>query len=393
MWTGDTLFTQVGLGDGDGCSKICADHDLWRLPEKDDSYGGSKPLYRFIRNRPVFRAGPPGSRISPNLGGRLVADLALCSQVFHASRPAYAARCLRTAEQVFSMSDHPWKGRLVTAAQFDYYPETEWRDDLELGAVELARALQMGGAPSGLPHADAGYYLRRAAHWAHAYITGPGDGGDSLNLYDVSGLAHAELADAIQAAGTPGGLEVTRAQLVSDLRQQVAGAMHRGGKDPFGNGFPYPYDQVPHVFGLAVEAALYDRLTSSQTYAGFGTGELGYALGANAWGSSFVIGAGSTFPHCPQHQVANLVGSLDGTSPILAGATVAGPNAPSNFQGLGVPGSARPCPPGGGDAFARFSGHGLRYLDAVRAWPSVEPADDYTATAVLAFVMAANGSI
>ena len=86
---------------------------------------------------------------------------------------------------------------------FDFYPETEWRDDLELGATELANALSAGDAPHGLPHDDAGYYLRKAAHWANAYITGPNDAADTLNLYDVSGLAHYELYRALGARARP----------------------------------------------------------------------------------------------------------------------------------------------------------------------------------------------
>jgi len=43
-----------------------------------------------------------------------------------------------------------------------------------------------------------------------------------------------------------------------------------------------------------------------------------------------------------------------------------------------------------GHAFKRslikvFTGKGARYLDNVVAWPSVEPADDYTALTMLVF--------
>ena len=31
-------------------------------------------------------------------------------------------------------------------------------------------------------------------------------------------------------------------------------------------------------------------------------------LGANAWGLSLIVGDGRTFPHCLQHQVANIAG-------------------------------------------------------------------------------------
>ena len=88
-----TLYYQVGIGSGN--DDTIGDHDIWRLPQDDDTYGGTDPLYRYIRNRPVFRAGPPGSPISPNLAGRDSAALALCYQVFHRSAPGLrrAAAC------------------------------------------------------------------------------------------------------------------------------------------------------------------------------------------------------------------------------------------------------------------------------------------------------------
>src|SRR5207302_11489990 len=107
------------------------------------------------------------------------------------------------AEHVFDKADTAPAGNLLTVGPFDFYPETEWRDDLELGATELYFALQSGSLPPGLPHTNAGFYLKAAAQWANAYITGPNDATDTLNLYDVSGLAHFELYRAITLAGNP----------------------------------------------------------------------------------------------------------------------------------------------------------------------------------------------
>src|SRR5439155_5167613 len=73
-----TFYYQVGIGTGN--ANIAGDHDQWRLPQADDTYGGADPRYRYIRNRPVFRSGPPGSPISPNLAGRDAAVFALCFQ-------------------------------------------------------------------------------------------------------------------------------------------------------------------------------------------------------------------------------------------------------------------------------------------------------------------------
>jgi endoglucanase len=100
---------------------------------------------------------------------------------------------------------------------------------------------------------------------------------------------------------------------------------------------------------------------------------------------------GSTFPTCPQHQIANLSGSLDGTPPVLVGAAVVGPVDPHDFQGLGGDVGGRKCPNDGVDRYRRFSVPLERFVDAVWAWPSVEPALDYSTTAMVAFARAAAG--
>ena len=396
MWDDKTqiLYYQVGIGDGNG-SNILADHDLWRLPQVDDHLGAKPgdPDY-YIEYRPVFRVGPGGSPLSPNLAGRLAADFALCYQLYHASDPAYADQCLLSAQHIFDLAQTSNVNQLLTTAPYDYYPETEWRDDMELGATELYAATALGNLPAGLPHTDPSYYLHLAAHWAHAYITGPNDAADSLNLYDVSGLAHYELFHAIAQAGNPAGLEVTPADLLTDLGRQLVNGVKQARSDPFGFGLAYGNggDATPHALGYALEAAFFDEMAHSTAFNTFGLTQRNWVLGSNAWGASFIVGAGSTFPHCMQHQVANLSGSLNGTPPIVLGATVDGPNGIGNFSGLGLQTGMRRCPAGGGDPFYAFTSRGARYWDNVVAWPSVEPADDYTALGILLFARLATSN-
>lgn len=383
MWNDSTqtLYYQVGIGSGN--SATIGDHDIWRLPQADDTYGGTSPLYRYIRNRPVFRAGPPGSLISPNLAGRDAAALAEAFQVFEGSDPAFAASCLLAAEHIFDLANTAPSGNLLTAIPFSFYPETEWRDDLELGATELYFAVAGGGLPAGLPHTDPLFYLGQAAHWANAYITGPNDAADTLNLYDVSGLAHYELYKAIAQAGNPAGLEVTQAQLLADLKKQLDRAVAQGTTEPFGFGFPWnTYDTTSHGAGLSVMASEYDQLTGTQAYSAYSQEWLANILGANAWGSSFIVGDGSTFPHCLQHQVANLVGSLNGSSPVLAGGAVEGPNGTAT---KGFVSGMNLCPANGVDTFAQFNGHQAEWKDDMQSFSNTEPAVDLTAASPLAF--------
>jgi endoglucanase len=389
MWddSTSTLYYQVGIGTGN--AKTVGDHDIWRLPQADDTYGGTDPRYRYIRNRPVLRAGPPGSRVSPNLAGRLAAAFGLCYQVFKATDPAFADRCLLSGQHVFDLADTAPSGNLLTYLPFSFYPESEWRDDLELGAAELYLATASGGLPAGLPHTDPAYYLGQAAHWANAYITGPNDATDTLNLYDVTGFGHYELHRAIGQAGNPPGLETSQAALLADLKKQLDGALAQAATDPFGFGFPWStWDTTSHGAGLSVMASEYDQLTGTTAYADYSGRWLANILGANAWGTSLIVGDGSTFPHCIHHQVANLVGSLDGSPPVLAGAAVEGPNG-TVYRGLLT--GMRTCPADGVDVFAPFNGSGAQFKDDVQSFSTVEPAIDLTATSPLAFARQAAG--
>lgn len=383
MWddSSQTLYYQVGIGNGN--AKTISDHDIWRLPQADDTFGGTDPLYRYIRNRPVFRAAPAGSLISPNLAGRLAADFALCFQLYKTSDPAFANSCLLSAEHIFALANTNPSGSLLTVAPFSFYPETEWRDDLELGATELYFAVASGGLPAGLPHTDPAFYLQSAAHWAHAYITGPYDAADTLNLYDVSGSAHYELYRAITQAGNPAGLEASQADLLADMKKQLDGAVTQSGKDPFGFGFTWAaFDTTTHGTGLVVMASEYDHLTGTSAYASYGVRWLANVLGANSWGVSLIVGDGAVFPHCMQHQVANLAGSLDGSPPVLAGAAVEGPNSVTS---RGLVSGMLTCPVNGIDSYAQFNSSSATFQDNVQSWSTDEPAIDLTATSPLAF--------
>jgi endoglucanase len=134
-------------------------------------------------------------------------------------------------------------------------------------------------------------------------------------------------------------------------------------------------------------ASEYNELSGTNTYADLSGRWLDNILGANAWGSSFIIGDGSTFPHCPHHQVANLVGSLDGSPPVLKGAAVEGPNG-TLYRGFQT--GMRNCPPDDSDPFAPFNGR-AKFRDDIESFSTVEPAVDLTATSPLAFARQAAG--
>ncbi|MFJ8389960.1 glycoside hydrolase family 9 protein [Streptomyces sp. NPDC094438] len=371
MWDGrtGTLYAQVGIGAGS--KDVQSDHDVWRLPQADDAMNaGAGDPGRALKYRPVFRANEPGAPISPNLAGRVAAVFALAAQTEAKSDPQGARQWLEKAAAVYQQADTHPSGDLVTVFPGNFYPEDSWQDDMEFGATELALAAKELGDGRGAK------WQGEAGDWARKYIASDARG--TLGVADVSALAHADLIKLGPSDAA-----------VGDLRRQLADGERRAAKDPFRAGAVYTdFDAVPHTFGLVATARLYAQATGDHRYDAFAEQQRGWALGANAWGTSFMIGAGEVFPHCPGHQVANLAGSLTGEGKILRGAVVNGPNGARNVTEHNSFDQMRTCEAGAAD-WKRFDGKGARYLDHVGAWQTVEPADDFTSTALLAFALTA----
>jgi endoglucanase len=396
---------------------LITEYDIWTLPQAADNFDqpgdpqACDPLTTFyICNRPVYVAGPAGSKISPNLAGRLAADFALCYQLNRSTNSSLGNKCLKNAEDIFALADTsypdpaPTVGSgscancLLTIAPFDGYPEDVWEDDMELGATELYFALQSAGGaenlPTGLPHSNPIDYLKQATQYAKNYITNIYDAGfaDTLNLYDVSGLAHFELYRALEMAGDPSGLAISEASIRIQFLRQVADAIEQAGTDPWGFGYQWNSgDSTSHGAGLSVMASEAFYITHQESYDTYSERWLANILGANSWGSSFIVGDGTTFPNCIQHQVANLAGALDGTSggtPVLWGAASEGPTSSATS---GVVGGMILCPANGADTFKKFNGNDgafdasqvAVYQDNVQSFSTTEPAIDLTATSFL----------
>jgi endoglucanase len=382
------LYAQVGIGNGNASNTIQGDYNFWFEPQQEDrmnvSPGGNPgPTAYFVKYRPVFEAAPPGKPVSPDLAGRFAADFALGAQLSAASDPAQAQHLLSLARGVYAMAKTTDVGQLVTAFPHDYYPGTEWKSDMAWGAAEIALADEATGAPAAQLSAD----LSTAARWARAYIAQghPADG-DTFNLYDNGAVAEAELLQAMQQAGID---PIAPSALLDDMAAQLRTGEDWAKGDPFALGTQLgPADASPHAFGLFITDALYQKYGGSAAFESFAQQQLDFALGANAWGSSFVVGAGTVYPHCMQSEIANLAGSLTGHGDIQLGATTDGPSSIGNFTGLGTVAGMRACSAG---QFAPFNNSTAGYQDNVVSWPSVEPADDYTAASLFAFALGGDG--
>ena len=182
---------------------------------------------------------------------------------------------------------------MVTALPHAFYPEIVWRDDLEWAAAELALAGQTLHDPragTGCAAARLGAALpRRGGRRRHAQPLRherarprrphPGD----------------RAAPAIRWARAS-----ASARSSQDLRAQLGSALDRAAADPSGAGAIYDdFDAAPHTFGLVATAAALPAAHRRPPLRAFATGQRDWALGANAWGASLMIGVGTTFPALP----------------------------------------------------------------------------------------------
>ena len=413
MWDDQTqtLYYQTDNSqDWDDFPNLISEYDIWTRPQAADNFkqqGDPEPCDPnttfFICNRPVFIAAPAGSAITPNLAGRLAVAFATYYQLNRTTNPNVANQALLNAEHIFALADTSLPDpadNLLTIAPFDGYGENVWDDDMELGATELYFALKSAGGarnlPAGLPVTDPIEYLQQAAQFANNYVTNVYDTGntDTLNLYDLSGLAHFELYRALAMAGKQNGLAISESALLQNLTDQLSDAIAQAQSDVFAFGQNWrDGDTTSHGAGLSVMASEAHYLTQASTYDKYSKQWLGNILGLNSWGSSFIVGDGSTFPNCIQHQVANLVGALNGTSggtPVLWGAASEGPGSHATS---GIVGGMKLCPKGGVDTFAIFNGvdgptpspRQAVYQDNMQSYSTTEPAIDLTTSSFLMF--------
>ena len=307
MWDAEhkVLYVQVGIGTGSEEFGFLGDHDVWRLPEADDALesepGDSSRLPQAPPGVPGSGAGREGQpqprrpdvrSLRPGRADRLASVATGCGRAL-ARRGGHA--CTRRRRPPTSASWSP-PSRTPTTRRTPGW--TTW-----------SSAPPSSPSPAELLGDRARPRLDCATpqHWANAYIAG--DSADTLNLYDTSALAHTDLIR----------LHRQRARgLSGSARRPQAPARRRGrgcdGQPVRPRGRRQPASTPPPAASASrPPPTCTGRCPATSRYDAFGTRQRNFALGANAWGDRpDDRRRAPTFPHCPQHQVANLSGSLTG---------------------------------------------------------------------------------
>jgi endoglucanase len=321
----------------------------FRLPE-DDTHDPA-PGYS---QRPAFKfSGNKGA----NILGRAAAAFAAGSQIF-ADDPAYSAQLLAAARKVYAEGKQRMNAQNPVPA--DFYHESSVRDDLALGAAELARAT------------GETRFRDDAIGFARQLDDAPGSpiywgGLDALALLET-GLAFPE------GSHERGELATQLGKLAEPIRRSASDARGPGAAfayalEDFGNG------TIEQSLGAAAVCLAARRLAGKdqEDCVEVARNQLHWLFGQNPFGVSFQIGVGSKFPQHPHHALASTAHI------VLEGAIVGGPTGIDVIRGeLPVPGA--------NDPYAKWSTDALFYEDNEGDWVVNEPAIDFTGP--LLFVMA-----
>ncbi len=247
--------------------------DVW--PEDDDFFQGPRPVYPC----------PKGT--GANIAGKAAAAFALASKIWgNPKGPCYDAELaksyLTAAEQLYDFG----KNNPAVAADKDGgYEESEWKDDMALGAAELFRATsKLSYLDEAKAYADTlgvnsdGEWPTENLSWSREY---------HWANYEIAKL---DTAYALTAAAR--------------MENHLNSAWWYADGSPFYLGVDeLRWSSNAMLSQLAVEACMYKDLTDKSTYMPLAQREFNYLLGSNPWGVSFLNSAGTNWWVNPRHRV------------------------------------------------------------------------------------------
>ncbi|AEI10553.1 glycoside hydrolase family 9 protein [Cellulomonas gilvus] len=299
------LYVQVGDGE--------ADHKWW----------GPAEVMTMARPSMKITASCPGSDVA----GETAAAMAASSLVFAEDDPAYAAKLVTHAKQLYSFAD-TYRGAYsdcVTGAAAYYKSWSGYQDELVWGAYWLYKAT---GDAAYLAKAEAEYdklgtenqSTTRSYKWTVAW--------DNKQFATYALLA----------------METGKQKYVDDANRWLDywSTGYNGERirySPGGQAVLDSWGSLRYAANTSFVALVYSDWITDPTrkarYHDFGVGQIDYALGDNPRGSSYMVGFGVNPPTKPHHRTAH--GSwLDSsatpvaTRHVLYGALVGGPSSPND---------------------------------------------------------------
>lgn len=344
------------------------DHIGMRIPSEDKAdygwgKGGARPVWycsgeKQMRGRHGLKNQTTGIA---STAGKFASCFALGARVLEKFYPDFAKRIGSKAEAAYSAGEEK-PGACQTASVLSpyIYEESDWTDDMELGALELGELTGNGA------------YLKAAVEYARAQPVKPWMGADSARHYQWYPFIN--LGHYILARDSQGRL---RAEFLRDLRTGIERTLEKAKGTPFLFGIPGIWCSDNLTSAMLSQCILYRELSGDETYREMECSLRDWLLGCNPWGVSMIVGlpSGGTFPTQPhsyiiRYKMGNTTGGL-----------VDGPVYSAIFSSL------RGVNTEGGVNYEDYQPSDVVYHDSTHDYSTNEPTLDGTAGLTIPFAL------
>lgn len=345
------------------------DHIGMRFPKEDQAdYGwgvnNGRPVY-FVTGEPQVQG--KGMNISTgtsSIVGKYASCFALGSKILAPYYPELAARIGEKAEDAYKLGVRkPGFSQTASVRSPYIYEETNWVDDMELGAYELYRKTNNRS------------YLKDAVAYGRQEPTTPWMGSDTARHYQwypFMNIGHYRLASEAKNR--------SREEFVAYLKKGIDTVYQRAiHGEPVQQAFLYG---IPSIWcsnnlttAMLTQCILYRQLTNDSTYIDMESSLRDWLLGCNPWGVCMIVelpGA-KCYPTQPHSfMISEKIGNT-------TGGLVDGPVYQGIFNSL------RGVNMEGGINYMRYQPNVMVYHDSTNDYSTNEPTMDGTACLIFPF--------
>lgn len=335
------------------------DHLGFRLPTEDTVYYGKG------KHRPVyFCTGEPQGVLEyqnradgiASTAAKYASAFALGSNLLREYYPEFASEIAVKAEDAYMFGEaNPGVCQTAPCRAPYFYEEDNWVDDMQLAAATLNL---ISGARD---------YKYEAANFGREEIVTPWMGADTANHYQwypFSNLGHYLLAS---------GTSDYSGEFLGYIEQSINKTVLKAESNPLNIGVPFIWCSNNLVSELLNQLYLYEKLTGSKRYQKHEAVHLDWLFGANAWGTSMIVGYPKygDFPEDPHSAFTHVYGYP------VNGGLVDGPVYSTIF------GKLKGLKLGSDDEYADYQSDYIVYHDDWGDYSTNEPTMDGTASLTL----------
>jgi peptidoglycan/xylan/chitin deacetylase (PgdA/CDA1 family) len=261
------------------------DHVGFRLPvgdKADYGLGEYRPVY-FVTGKPqgLAKFKNESTGVS-SIAGKFASGFALGAQVFQESNPEFSELMKQKALDAweFALSDTGYSQTTCNVSPY-YYEESNFADDLELGAAQL---FQLTGENK---------FLKEAEYWGNQEPVSPWIKNDTAGHYEsypFINLGHHFM------------IQNEKKEFAKFYKDGLNLLFERGKSDPFFNGLPFLWCSNNLVAAAITQARLYEEQTGDNRFMEMEAALRDWLFGCNPWGTAMICGLPGVedspmFPH------------------------------------------------------------------------------------------------